>query len=115
MSRIDLIARFQIPQGRLEDLEPLAARCLAAVQEKDPGTLRYDWYLDETGTECVVVETYEDSDALLAHFQTVEEPLGEALEFTTVELELYGEPSPELREALAALGARFFSHLQGLG
>jgi len=115
MSKLDLIARFQIPEGRLEDLKPLAARCLAAVQEKDPGTLRYDWYLDESDTECVVVETYDSSEALLAHFQTVEEPLGEALEFTTVELELYGEPSAELREALTSLGARFYTYLQGLG
>lgn len=103
MPKLDLIARFQIPEGRLEGFKPLAAECLAAVREKDPGTSRYDWFLDESGTDCVVIETYDNSEALLAHVETVQEPLGKALEFTTLSLELYGDPSPALREALAHL------------
>jgi len=114
MPKLDLIARFRIPEGRLEDFKPLAAQCLAAVREKDPGTLRYDWYLDESGTDGVVIETYESSEALLAHVETVQEPLGKALEFASLSLELYGEPSRELRDALTPLGTKFYAYLQGL-
>ena len=37
------------------------------VRERDSGTLQYDWFFNDTRTECVVRETYKDSGAVLEH------------------------------------------------
>jgi quinol monooxygenase YgiN len=88
--------------GQLDTLRDVATRCIDTVRQKDTGTLRYDWYLSSNGKACVVLETYESSEALLAHIGNVGPLLGELMELGTGELELFGEPSDELRKAIAA-------------
>lgn len=39
------------------------------------GTLQYDWFISDDKKECEIRETYENSEALMAHVTNLLEPL----------------------------------------
>ena len=64
--------------------------------------------------ECVVLETYADSLAVLAHAGNVGELLGKILEVADLSLELYGNPSEELRNAIEGMNPKIYPFNSGL-
>ena len=115
MKKIDVIARFKVHPGKLDEFKEAAAECLALVKEKDPATLRYEWFLNGDQTECIILETYETSEAMLAHMNNVNEPLGRLMAMGDMSAEVFGDPSPELRQMAAGMSVPIYSFLQGLG
>src|SRR5215469_11356946 len=95
-----------------------AAVCISQVKEKDPGTLQYDWFLNNDRTDCEIREAYESSEALLAHLANLREPLGILFEqyATDHSVVLYGDASPELIQTGKKRGVevKTYSFLQGL-
>jgi hypothetical protein len=65
LKELQVTARLKIRDGQFEAFKAAAKECLRSVVERDDGTLQYDWFLNEAKTECVVRETYRDSDAVL--------------------------------------------------
>lgn len=68
-------------------------RCVE-VSREEPGTLVYDWYLDEEGGRARLYEAYESADAVRAHatgpvFTDVGVPLFEITRF--VHMDAYGD------------------------
>jgi quinol monooxygenase YgiN len=61
------IARFTLHEGKLEEFKRLSEQCMEIVRTKDTGTLQYDIYLNDDQSECVVIERYRDSEALIEH------------------------------------------------
>lgn len=112
MDRIQVSARFAIQPGKFEEFAAIGAECVEIVQTKDSGTLQYDWFYNEGHDECVVRETYVDSDALLEHIEHVGEHLGRLIEISEIAIELYGDPSEELLEASASLPVTVY-HFHG--
>jgi hypothetical protein len=87
---------------------------LLGITANEPGTLQYDWFMNEDETQCVVRETYASSDAVLAHIGNVGELLGTIIQLGGgLELEVFGNPSDELREAAEALKPVVYTQLQG--
>lgn len=66
--RSDEGVRFviEIEVTDLELFKDTAARC-AEVSRAEPGTLVYDWYLDEASGKARLYEAYESLEALDAH------------------------------------------------
>lgn len=60
----------------LDRFKELASQAISLVREKDPGTLQYEWYLDEDAKSCTVLETYASSEAAAAHVENVGPVLG---------------------------------------
>jgi len=114
MKQIKLNALFKIKEGKLEEFKKLILQFIAIVKEKDPGTITYDWYLNEEKMECTVLETYEGSNAVLAHAANVGELLMKSLEITEPTLEVYGNPSEELSKALEGFAPKVFPYFSGL-
>jgi quinol monooxygenase YgiN len=80
------------------------AKALAAATDDEPGTLRYDWYVEADETRFVVIEEYVDSAAAFAHNAHCEELLGRVGEFAKMTLlQVHGEVSPELESWLASV------------
>jgi quinol monooxygenase YgiN len=96
------IARFKFHEGKLEEFKRLSAQAMEIVRTKDPGTLQYDTYFNDDQSECVVIERFRDSEALIEHTANLGE-LSEAILsiVSVVHGELLGEPSAELRAKLA--------------
>ncbi len=101
MSELQGIGRFKFHDGKLEEFKRLSAQAMEIVRAKDTGTLQYEIYFNDDQSECIVLERYRDSEALIEHAANLGE-LGEAiLAMGLVSSELLGEPSAELRAKLA--------------
>ena len=102
MSELQGIGRFKFDEaGKLEEFKRLSAQAMEIVRAKDTGTLQYEIYFSDDQSECIVLERYKDSDALLEHAANLGE-LGAAIPATgLVSSELLGEPGAELRAKLA--------------
>jgi len=114
MSNIQVTARFKIHPGKEDAFKTLAQACMACVKEKDTGTLQYDWYFSEDGSECRVRETYTNSDAVLAHVANLGPLFGQFLELSEFTPEIYGDASDVLVGAVEAFKPEVFAHYQGL-
>jgi quinol monooxygenase YgiN len=91
----------------------LAAEAMVTIRT-EPGTLRHDWYLSLDGSRCVVREAYTGSAAFLAHLAAAGQLLGRLVELGGgLELELFGEPTAELLDAVAAFQPRLYRFSQG--
>jgi quinol monooxygenase YgiN len=103
------IARFKFHQNKLEEFKRLSAQCMDIVRSKDTGTLQYEIYFNDDQSECIVLERYRDSAALIEHGANLGD-IGEAILATgSVSGELLGEPSAELRAMLAGGPVRLFT------
>lgn len=104
MGELQGVARFRIHDGKLDEFKRLSAEAREIVRTKDPGTLQYDLYFNDDGSECMVLERFEDSEALIAHAANLGE-LSEAI-LSIVDVvhgELLGDPNAEIRANLAGM------------
>ena len=67
MSELQGIARYKFHEGKLEEFKRLSTQCMEIVRTKDTGTLQYDIYFNDDQSECIVLERYRDSEALIEH------------------------------------------------
>jgi quinol monooxygenase YgiN len=72
---------MKIRNGKLEGFKRHAAECVSQANDKDPGTLQYDWFLSSDQTICEVREAFASSEALIAHWHNLDEALGGLCEF----------------------------------
>ena len=115
MSELQVTARWRIHDRKLDEFKELAEQCMESVRTKDTGTLQYDWFFSGDHTECVVRETYRDSEAALEHMTNLGGELAAALTAVAdLEAEFFGAPSDELLEAMAALRPRVYSAYQSI-
>jgi hypothetical protein len=111
--RVSLDSRFTRARSRSSSACPLKPWRL---RTKDTGTLQYDIYFNDDQSECVVLERYRDSEALIEHAANLGD-LSEAILATVsvVHGELLGEPSAELRAKLAGSEVpHLFTHYQSM-
>ena|SRR5215471_13810110 len=118
MSHLELHAHLKIRPGQLEGFKAQAAEIMRITREQDTNTLRYDWFINENGTECEVHEAYLNEEGLFEHNKHV-------LEARTVlfrdyafdhQMTAFGEVSQQLRDLTIkhAGGIAVYSFLQGL-
>jgi quinol monooxygenase YgiN len=114
VSDLQGVARFKFHKGKLEEFKRLAAQCMEIVRTKDTGTLQYEIYFNGDQSECVVLERYRDSEALIEHAVHLGD-LNEAILATGfVSGELLGEPSAELTTMMAGGEVRLFTPYQSM-
>jgi quinol monooxygenase YgiN len=78
MSELQCLARLTIHDGKLDEFKRLAAKCAELARTKDTGTLQYELYINCDNTECLFVERYRDSQALLDHHKRSKSQSGTA-------------------------------------
>ena len=114
MSELQGIARFKFHEGKLEEFKRLSAQAMEIVRTKDTGTLQYDIYFNDDQSECIVLERYRDSEALIEHAANLGDLIEAILATGSVSGELLGEPSAELREKMADSEVRLFTPYQSM-
>lgn len=114
MKELQITARLRIHDGKLDQFKTLAIACMESTRAKDEGTLQYDWFINEDGTECVVRERYVDSDALLEHLNNLGDKLGEIMSVSDMSAEVCGKPSKELLKATEGIPKMVYSYFQEL-
>ena len=115
MSELLGIARFRFNEGKVEEYKRLSAQVMEIVKAKDSGTLQFDIYLNDDESECMVIERYRDSDALIEHFRNIGD-LSDAILATVsvVHGEVLGDVSTELRANLADTPVQLFTPYQSM-
>ena len=114
MSELQGIARFKLHEGNLEEFKRLAAQCMDIVRAQDTGTLQYDVYFNDDQSECIVLERYRDSDALIEHAVHLGDLNQAIVAAGLVSAALLGEPSPKLRAQMADSEVRVFRAYQSM-
>ena len=71
MTHLEVHAHVKIRPGQLEGFKAQAAEIMRITREQDTKTLRYDWFINEDGTDCEVHEAYLDEGGLFEHNQHV--------------------------------------------
>lgn len=109
------IVRFSvsltIADGKLEAFEKLAEAMLEATRN-NLGALGFDWYLSSDRQHCRLLETYADSDAVIAQMNgpVVHEFIPKMLAVATLNyFEVFGDPGPKALAMLAGFGAVAFA------
>ena len=113
MSELSGIARFKFHEGKLEEFKRLSAQAMEIARTKDTGTLQYEIYFNDDQSECIVLERYRDSEALIEHGAHIGDLMEAIVATGAVTGELLGNPSAELRANLAESPVRLFTPLHG--
>src|SRR3954466_2692016 len=100
-TELQAIVRFRFHDGDVEEFKRLSEQCMEIVRAKDTGTLQYDTYFNDDETECIVIERFRDSDALIQHGENLAHMMDAIISTGEVAGELLGEPSAELRARFA--------------
>lgn len=114
VGELQLTTRFSIHAGKLDAFKELASLCMESTREKDSGTLQYDWFFDADGTQCVLRERYRDSGAVLEHAANLGDLMPRIMAVSDPDIEIYGDPSPELLGAISMLEPRVYEAFQSL-
>jgi len=111
---VSWLLELNVNLGRETEFRSLMEEMVASAQANEPGTLLYEWHSNVDGTLCHLHERYADSEAALAHLKTFREKF--AARFLEVlaptRFVVYGEPTDELKEALAGF-LPFYTHRGG--
>ena len=118
MAQLEVHANLKIRPGQLDGFTTQVAEIMRLTREHDTQTVRYDWFLNEAGTECEVHEAYPSGQGLVEHNAHVMDARAILFERYAYDhrMTAFGEVSAELR-ALAAKhagGIGVYAFLQGL-
>ncbi len=118
MAHLEVHAHLKIRPGQLEGFKAQAAEVMRLAREKDTQIIRYDWFINEDGTECEVHEAYLNEQGLIEHNTHVMDARAILFEKYAYDhrMTVFSEISQELRELgnKHAGGIAVFSFLQGL-
>lgn len=106
MSNFEVRARLKVREGKVEEFKRQAAELMRQTREKDTGTLAYDRFLSNDGTECEVREAYVTADALVDHAFHVRDARDALYAESAYDhrMAFYGEPSPRLMDLVNKIG-----------
>ena len=117
------VLELAVKPEQVEDLRSVM-RDMVEIARTEPGTLSYEWFINDEGTVCHLYERYADAQAALVHGASFPNELNERSHaFPPVRLTAYGEVTKEIREnkidpigkVIPGFTAVFLKPLGGLG
>lgn len=110
------IVEFSINRGKQAEFERLAKEISDAVRRSEPGTRKYEWFLDKKENKCLVIESYDSSTSGMAHVngEAVKRLLPQILKIAKItRFGVCGNPSDELVHELADVHAKIYQFIGG--
>jgi len=100
------------PDG-LDDYRALAREITADNEAAEPGQTIMEWFIDDYDVH--IYERYVDSAAAVSHVQRFVANFAERFLSlcTPTRMSVYGEPSDELKEAVAGFNPRYLGPVAG--
>jgi quinol monooxygenase YgiN len=115
-NQIHVRAEFTIEEGKTEEYKNLVQKMSRAVEDNEPDTINYQFYLNRSEKKCIVHETYANSEAVIAHISGVASQtiLPKICSVSRISrLDVYGNPSEELQKALTSFGSQIYNLFAG--
>lgn len=108
------VLEVAIKEGELDNFKAVMKDMVAGTQE-EAGALNYEWFISDDEKSCHLYERYADSAATMVHLGNFGSKFAERFLATLdpVRFVVYGDPSEEVREALAGLGAVHMAQIAG--
>ena len=103
-----------VKPGELDNFKAVVNEMIESTRA-EPGTLMYEWSIDEDGGVLHGYERFSDSGAAVAHLSAFGEKFAQrflaAVDPTRVSV--YGTPSDDAKQALAAFGPAYLTPVGG--
>ena len=115
-NNIHFRAEVTIEEGKKEEYKKLIQDMSRVVEANEPDTINYQFYLNRVETKCIVHETYTNSEAVLAHNNSVASQtiLPKIFNMAKINrLDVYGNPSEELQKVLTSFHSQTFNLFTG--
>lgn len=109
------VLELSVIDGKAGELSALITEMSQATQDSEPGTLNYEWFLNEDKSKCTIYERYADSEALLIHLGNFGANFAERfMSILTIDsFKVFGPASDQVMEALSAFGATYMGYAGG--
>jgi quinol monooxygenase YgiN len=99
-----LIARQKIKEGKLEAYKENFLEVQSFIQANKPNTLGFLNYVNDEGTEAVLIQIYASAEAMEQHIQGLGEIAKKSYESMDVmSFEIYGQPTEAYMAMMANL------------
>ncbi len=112
---VSFVLELKIKDGEIDNAKALMGEMVDATKANEPSTLNYEFYASDDGATFHTYERYADSAAMMTHLGAFGEKFAERF-LAIVEptsFVVYGDPSAEVREALAPMGAVHMARFGG--
>ncbi len=109
------VLEVAIKQGELDNFKAVMNDMVEATQANEPNTTNYEWFISDDGRTCHMYERYADSAATMTHLAAFGENFADRFlaAAAPTRFVVYGNPSAEVREALAGFGAVHMGQIGG--
>jgi quinol monooxygenase YgiN len=106
-SAVHWVLELAIKDGEFGAFETLMNDMVSAARANEPGTTHYEWFLSDDKSRCHTYERFVDSAAAMTHLGNFGAHFAERFiaVFEPTRLTVFGDPSAEVRGALAGFGA----------
>jgi len=112
-TEISWVFEATVKPDALGDFRALAREISADNQPAEPGQLSFEWFIN--GNDVHIYERYQDSAAGLFHVQRFVDNFAARFLGMCIptRMSIYGDPSEELKTALAGFNPRYLEALAG--
>jgi quinol monooxygenase YgiN len=111
------VVDYDVDVTKFDEFDRLA-KLMSEKSAEEPGTLLYKWHISADRTQCRLIESYVDGQAVIAHVTgpVIRDYVPQISAVSKVTLfEVYGDPGQEAAEVLASIGAILYKPIQGFG
>ncbi|MEM7171094.1 MAG: antibiotic biosynthesis monooxygenase [Pseudomonadota bacterium] len=113
--KIILLVEFKISQENLSEVKEICEKGVKIVGSNEKGTLSFDQYFSVDESKMVSLETYRDTQSLLAHLENATENVQRMNDIATISrLEIFGDVTDQLKETLRDFNPVYFKHHSGV-
>lgn len=108
------VLEVAIKEGELDNFKAVMNDMVAGTQD-EAGALIYEWFISDDEKSCHIYERYADSAATMVHLGNFGAKFAERF-LTTADptrFTVYGDPSGDVRDALAGFGAVHMAQIAG--
>jgi quinol monooxygenase YgiN len=112
---VSWVLELAVKDGQLDAFKALAQEMSEATQADEPGATHYEWFIDDDGKNIHIFERYVDSAATMVHLGNFGAKFAERFMACVdpTRFMVYGDPSAEVRGAVAGLGAAHMTQFVG--
>ena len=100
------INTYVIKEGMADRYRELSEGVIKMVRSEQPQMIYFAFYINEDGTEATTFQVHPDPDSMLRHMKLAEKHIqqsAEAIDFTKMEITLYGNPNEAVLETMRQL------------
>jgi quinol monooxygenase YgiN len=111
---VSWLLELAVKPGELDNFKGLLEEMIESTRA-EPGTLMYEWSINEDGSVIHGQERFADSGAAVAHLSAFGEKFAQRFlaAVDPTRLSVYGTPSDDAKQALGALGPVYLAPLGG--